>query len=437
MSRTPIPAVLALLLLPALARPARAETQITLQDTFLEKYKDRVTLDATFTVDRAEARPARPEEDGVLHAAGRAPEIGLPAIAIVMAGAAQAEAVNLLHAAERSGRPLALRGVWRIWCGEGGDDQEVQGRTPPPAADGADPARVFALQPLLRTGGVDLGAGLQRAAMPSGVSGVSGTGETFRRFEQLASHITAGDGTATITTRMGGGGEVTFDIRLEEEPNHLLDDGLAIRAAVLDADGAVLVRDRRILAATGTPPYARLRALHKGATLRVTGLPRIDLSQVAWRLANSARIPGVLDWSLPYEMVLVAVYDAAPDAASTSQPAAAADSGDGNTQAAARPPLVVPATPAEAAGEDVIQTLVELLSQALPASAARGACTFAGAQHTYCGALSGPQCERLGGAFHAGATCPPPGGVGAGAPGTPTGTPADIAGTVSPPGPPG
>src|SRR5438270_7348420 len=130
---------LALALLPgALLLPAaaRADIQITLQDSFIEKYKDRATLDATYTVDKAHPRANPPAKDGDLHAAGRAPEIGLAAVAEVMNAAAQPDALDLIHQAERGGQPLAVRGVWRLWCEHGGDSQHLQGQQqrplPPP-----------------------------------------------------------------------------------------------------------------------------------------------------------------------------------------------------------------------------------------------------------------------------------------------------------------
>jgi hypothetical protein len=428
--RLPAALLLAALLLPA---AARADVQITLQDAFVEKYKDRVTLDATFTVDRAQEQPGKPANGAGLRAAGRAPEIGLAAVAEMMSATSQVEAVNLVHAAERSGQPLALRGVWRLWCEQGGDAQEVQGRTPP-AADSADPSHVFSLQPLLRVGGVDVGGAMR----PLDSFTAKDAAGTFRRFEQLASHIVPGNGSATITTRMGGSGAVVFSIRLEEEPDRLLEDGIAVKAAILDDDGEVLVRERRILAAAGTAPYARLRTLHKGDTLHVAGLPRIDLSQIAWRLANSARVPGVLEWSLPYEMVLVAAYDevagappattgapgrspgSAPDlaparvAADPAAPAAGAASAPPDLDGAAKLPVahlppVAPAVPAGGTDGDVIVTLLQLLGQTLPADVVRGACAFSSGQRSYCGALSGPQCDQLGGAFNAGEDCPPNG----------------------------
>ena len=56
---------------------ATAEIQITLKNDFIEQYKDRATIEATYTVDKAHAKPNAPAKDGDMHVAGRAPEIGL------------------------------------------------------------------------------------------------------------------------------------------------------------------------------------------------------------------------------------------------------------------------------------------------------------------------------------------------------------------------
>src|SRR5271169_3935850 len=95
----PAAVLLAALLLPA---AAWAEIQITLLNGFIEKYKDRATIEAAYTVDKALARPNSPASDGDLHAAGRAPEIGLAAVAEIMNAALEPEAVDLIHQAERS-----------------------------------------------------------------------------------------------------------------------------------------------------------------------------------------------------------------------------------------------------------------------------------------------------------------------------------------------
>jgi hypothetical protein len=418
------------------AAAARAEIRITLQNGFIDKYKDRATIDATYSIDRTRARPSPPASDGDLDAAGRAPEIGLAAVAGVMNAAQQPEAVELVRQAERSHQPVAVRGVWRLWCEHGGDSEHVQGQPLEPLKT-ANPPHVFAIHPVLRLGDRDLAGSLQ----PIAGLAYEDAAQAFRGFEQLPGRITAGAGITTITTRMAGAEYVDFVIRLNEEPTRVLADGLAVRAAILDAQGDLLVDERRMIAVAGTAPYARLRKLHRGDSLHVAGLPRIDLALLAWRVANSGKAPGVLDGSLPYEMVLVAVLpDLARDSARDSDPALPGSPGPAGTAAAGTPaaataagtagapatrpdgagvlpiePLApavptapaVPAVPANLPDSDVVAILLNLLEQNLPPGAVRGACTLSTRQRSYCATLSGSQCAQLGGAFSATEKCPP------------------------------
>jgi hypothetical protein len=402
------------LLLAALLRAAsaQAEIQITLQSSFVEKYKDRATIDAVFTVDKALPRPNPPASDGDLHAAGRAPEIGLAAVAELMNAALQPEAVALVHQAERGGQPLKVRGIWRLWCEHGGDAEHVQGQPLQPFAT-TNPPHVFEIHPLLKIEEQDLAGSLQ----PIAGFAYKDAAQAFQSYEQLSSHVAAADGAITVTTRMAGFNYVEFVVRLAEEPTHLLADGLSVKAAVLDTTGDLLVHERRMVAAAGTAPYARLKAMHKGEALHVVGIPRIDLSLLSWRVANRARIQGVLDWSLPYEMVLVAVFADAPTGPDVpAAPAAAPTAPAAQPGARATLPVepVAPAIPAApgpdggAAESDVVAILLRLLGQSLPPGAVRGACTFSTGQRSYCAMLAGPQCDQLGGAWNAGEDCPPP-----------------------------
>ena len=70
--------VLALTALVLFSRPAQAQIDIVLKRPFIDKYKDRATIEATFVVDKAHAHPNPAKSDGDLHIAGRAEEIGLP-----------------------------------------------------------------------------------------------------------------------------------------------------------------------------------------------------------------------------------------------------------------------------------------------------------------------------------------------------------------------
>src|SRR5262245_34530634 len=70
---------------------------------FIEKYKNRATIDASFVVDHAHPHPNPPQKDGDMHVAGRAQkEVGLPMVAEVMNAAqkGQGPAVDDIHADE-------------------------------------------------------------------------------------------------------------------------------------------------------------------------------------------------------------------------------------------------------------------------------------------------------------------------------------------------
>jgi hypothetical protein len=59
----------------------------------------------------------------------------------------------------------------------------------------------------------------------------------------------------------------------------------------------------------GTPPYEAITGKGEGDCFRVLGMPRFDPALVSWRARNAQTRPEVLTWNLPYEMIVVGVYD--------------------------------------------------------------------------------------------------------------------------------
>jgi hypothetical protein len=76
--------------------------------------------------------------DGDFHMAGRAPEIFLPVVAEIANGASAKKAVDLVHGAEGTGRPLKISGVWRIWPEHAGSAKAEQ-RKPLEASTSSKP----------------------------------------------------------------------------------------------------------------------------------------------------------------------------------------------------------------------------------------------------------------------------------------------------------
>ena len=361
---------------------AYADIEITLKNSFIEKFKNRVTIDANFTVDTAHKRPNPPNKDGDLHAAGRAPEIGLPAVAEVMNARFEQPALDLIHQSESSGEPVQVRGVWRIWCEHGGDISFKQGDPLQPFTT-TNPDHVVEVHPLLKVGD----EALEGSFKPIDGFTYKDADQAFISYEKLKSHIKPGPSTTTITTTMAGFNYVEFSLRLNEDPTHEVEDGLTVQAAVLNLDGDLLVRNRRMVFAAGTQPFERVKAMRKGDVLHVVGIPRIDLSLVSYRASHTAQKPGILDWSLPYEMVIVAAFDDTPE----PEDAVANSTGA---------PSVQPAVRSES---DVIESLAKMLSERRPGNS--GACVFTVGTKVFCVVIAKDECDQIGGTWQAGKTC--------------------------------
>jgi hypothetical protein len=283
---------------------ARAEIQIVLKNDFIETYKDKATIDAHLVVDIAHKHPNPGAKDGDMHVAGRADEVGLALVAEVMNAAQEKQAVNRVHQAQGTGQAVPVTGAWRIWCEHGGSDVQTQGDPLEPFTT-TNPAHVFEIHPLTDFDGIQLGGSFHsiRGFVPKNAH------DAFQTYENLRSEIqpSADGSTTTIIAGMAGYNYVEFAVILNEDPVEL-DDGHAAISDVYSTDGELLVRRRRMVFVSGTQPDDKAGSVHAGDRLHVLGIPRVDLKLVSWRAKHAQERPEALKWSLPYEMVVVAVY---------------------------------------------------------------------------------------------------------------------------------
>src|ERR1043166_3958971 len=134
-----------LLVFVLLSALAHAELNIVLKNDFIEKYKDRATITARFTVVAAsKVHPA--SQDADIHIAGRSEDIGLPVVAEIMNAKGSPAALKAVKAGENSGEPVPVIGAWRIWAEHGDIDDQVQG-APVTDAD-SNPPHVFQIHPV-------------------------------------------------------------------------------------------------------------------------------------------------------------------------------------------------------------------------------------------------------------------------------------------------
>ncbi len=322
----PLCLVCALLAVQGCAATARVATQeyvrvrsaisastvsITLERSFVETYKDRVTIDVPFTVDKSDRLPHPAFMDGDFHIAGRAPGIGLPVVAEIKNAASEKDALAAVRGEAGTGRSIRLAGGWRLWAEHAGRAEEVQGGELSPI-EATNPDHVFEIHPVTRVGGLDLLASLHP---PEGYKPPKAD-FAFGSFGRITCRIVPEDGTITIVTPKGQVNDAEFLMEIAEDGQRVVEDGRFVNAAVLDLNGKLLVRKARMVFVKGSPPERIVRGLGRGRRLHVFGLPRIDLSAVAWRVRHAAKNPELLERNLPYEIVVAGVYgDASPRAA--------------------------------------------------------------------------------------------------------------------------
>jgi hypothetical protein len=292
------------------ATVASAQIQITLNKDFVNKFANRVTIDTTFTVDvTSKIHPA--SQDGDIHVAGTAPEIGMIAVAEVMnAKTEKTKSVKVLMDAAGTHSPVKISGAWRIWCEHGGEQQYTQGDPVDPATN-SGVAHVFEIHPITMVNGSNIG----HTWDPIPGFTYKDADQAFPLYERTRSSITDLGTRILISTEQVGFNYTEFVAKLNEDP-HPVADGIFVFAEILDTNGEVLVHNRRLVLAKGTDPEKIVSAMHKGQFVQVVGIPRIDLSLVRFRVNNhdkDVKTTGALTWNLPYEMIVAAVTDPEPE----------------------------------------------------------------------------------------------------------------------------
>ena len=286
---------------------------ITLRKSFIDSFKNRLTVPANYQVYFAHKKANAAAADGDLHFAGFDEMIGLPMVAEIMNAKDFSEAVQKVHEVEGHGTPdkqVQLTGVWRLWCEHPGDIQDFdQGPFTIPI-ENTNPPHVFEIHPVTMIDGMDLTASLHK------IKGYKYkvADDAFSRYANLRCHLTQTDGSITIQTSGIGYNYVDFWLQFNEPiVAREEDDGLFAFCTIYNSDfkpeeedqDHLITHKLRVGFVKGSALYDQAVAAKKGDFLHVVGIPRINLNLISWRAGKGAERPEVLDWNLPYEMVAV------------------------------------------------------------------------------------------------------------------------------------
>jgi hypothetical protein len=296
---------LGLLGLLLLALPLAAQNNtVVLKRAFVEQYKDRATIDATFIVDHAHKHPNPPANDGDMHVAGRAQkEVGLPMVAEMVnsAQSGEAAAVTEIHAVEGKNQPLPITGVWRFWF-EHPDKQQIQ-FAPVPVPQNTNPNHSFEIHPIVKFDKNDVSGSL------GPIDGFEpyDAATAFGGYEKLKVVVSATASAVTISASKAAYNYTEFEMTLAGSPKELADGGYAVLANVNGKADESIATNIRMIFVPGTPPLQQLldQKLGDGDTMHVIGIPRINLNAISTFINASGG--QTLTRKLPYEMIIVAV----------------------------------------------------------------------------------------------------------------------------------
>jgi len=205
------------------------DIEITLQNSFIDFHKNRVTIDVMFTIDKPDRLPHPAYLDGDFHMAGRAPKVGLPIVAEIKNAASEKEALAVIQSVEGTGRPIRLAGAWRLWSEHVGTKEEVQGNELSPI-EVTNPDHVFEIHPVTLVNSLSLLDSFHPVAgyIPEKAD------MAFRNFENIKCRIIPKEGTTTIVIRKGQINDVEFLMEIGEDHQHVDGDGRCMNNAILD-----------------------------------------------------------------------------------------------------------------------------------------------------------------------------------------------------------
>jgi len=277
--------------------------KIGFRRSFLEAYKNRVTIETSFTIDAAASSPNPDAFDGDLHFAGRAPEIGLRLVAEIKNASEADSAVALARRAASTGRPVALTGAWRIWPEHSLGASEQQGRPIQPLTS-PYPDHVFEIHPVLRIGAINL---LHTLHVLDGYKPGSAK-RTLDEYQNAKCTLAVTPTTVTFETPTWLYNDVHFVMEITGAVQLVVADGRFVTASALDTDGNLLVEGLRMVFVGGSSAERAVRTLSRGTRLHVWGLPRLNFAELSRRVAESANNPALLEGPMPYEIIVIGIY---------------------------------------------------------------------------------------------------------------------------------
>jgi hypothetical protein len=302
------------LILACCSQVATAGT-VVLKRAWIEKYRNRVTIDATgVSLDEVKSKVnpiGRGGQDGDLHMAARTADVGLPFVAEIVNAAQQSAAQQAARGAQSSNTSVAISGVWRLWFEHPpSSGSQIQGANVA-VAETTNPDHVFEIHPITKLGSQDVRTSFH--PIESAGKGASkeyqayDAATAFDSYEKIKITIQPSNTAVTLSSPKAGYNYAEFYAILGTRAD--ASDGTFVLCHVADEEGNdVTSAPIRMVFVKGSAPEQKLRTLKQGATMHLLGIPRVDLDRIA-NAVSKMSVNQRVTTKLPYEMIVVGVYN--------------------------------------------------------------------------------------------------------------------------------
>ncbi len=281
--------------------------EVLLKNSWITKFKNRVTMPLTYRIDQAHKHPnpvGEKSDDGDMHVAGRSTQVGLPFVVEIVNAAIDAHKPVLASIKDLTGKDQAvnIEGAWRLWF-EHPDSKHVQQQgAPVPVPKNTNPAHVFEIHPVTKWADDPL----DESFVPIEEFTAHDAAVAVPRFEKMVVTVTKQGAFTAFEAKTIGYNYVDFRFTLTSAPKEV-DDGVMVLATVSTVDGKTVLSatPRRMVFVKNTPPAALVGKAKKGVSFRALGIPRLNLE----RLSAKAKPGESIDVQAPYEMIIAAILD--------------------------------------------------------------------------------------------------------------------------------
>lgn len=296
-----------ILLFPLLLASYSQSITISLRNSFIDEFKRRTMISGNFTVDAAHEHVNTIAKDGDMHIAGSCDTVGLPMVAEIMNARNYEEpggCVELVHQLEADNGTTTIEGVWRIWFEHPGSQNQTQFGNNPLHGPPTNPDHVFEIHPVTKFGPHLLLDSFVRIKEGNQEFQYKVAETAFAQWRNKSFEVQPSGSRTKLTSPTASFNYVKMRVAKLPDSTFEVEDGTFMHATAFGMSSSKrLKRKVRLVLVEGTEPQDRLRDANVGQKVTVIAMPRVSLSLVAWRRDN----PEGRHWSLPYELVVVAV----------------------------------------------------------------------------------------------------------------------------------